>query len=132
MSICSLPEKCKAPATATIEIVAHPVDRHGRFDVDLGDTKLCHSTKTPFFDAARRLIELGEDPDAVLILWRDGVPSLRGRLRDAAGLTVKEPDRGRPHFAEWRPFASSPVAPPIASRPRAATPGHDRAAEQSA
>jgi hypothetical protein len=76
--------------TSTIEIVAYPVDRHGHFAVYFVGTTICHRTRQPLLDAARRLLGLAHPPEAVLILWRDGVASLRSRLGNAAGLTVEE------------------------------------------
>jgi hypothetical protein len=82
----------------TIEILAYPVDRRGNFDVRFGGVILCHRTSTPFLTAARCLLERGHNPNALLVLWHDGVPSLRGLLQDAAGLTVEECGDGRPRF----------------------------------
>jgi hypothetical protein len=43
---------------------------------------------------------------------------LRARVGDAAKLTVKEPDYGKPTFARWQPYASSsPVEAPVARKP---------------
>jgi hypothetical protein len=82
-----------APAvTEQIIIDVEPVDAHGRFSARLDGRLIVASSSTPFCDGARRLLELGCDPAASLIM-RHGVSmidALRGPLRVAAGLTVEE------------------------------------------
>jgi hypothetical protein len=113
----------------TIEIVACPVDQHGRFVAKLGGQPLCRGSRQPYLDAARRLVELGHDPDALLIMFRDGVPSLFGRLGAAAKLTIAEGDRGVPRFRLWKAVPLREGSPPIAPGRPAATshPGAARA-----
>jgi hypothetical protein len=75
------------------------------------------TSRTPFLDAARRLLELGYPADAVIAMRHAGsvVDSLRATIGNAARLTVKEKAAGSvPRFARWEPYRSSPVSPPIA------------------
>jgi hypothetical protein len=80
---------------------------------------LCVS-RQPFLDAARTLIWAGYSPDIMLFGRRKGSSnwSLRGRLGDAAKLTV---DETKTRFARWKPFSSSAVAGAVSSMAGAAT-----------
>jgi hypothetical protein len=70
------------------------------------------SGNAPVLAMCRELLAARADPDSSLTVYRKGILSLRIRsIREGARLTVKEPDRGRPHFARWSAFAPSPVAP---------------------
>ena len=83
-----------------IEIVIAPADNE-RFTAHRGDTLLATS-RTPFFAAARRLLELGADPADVLTMRHRGsdTVSLRARVGAAAKLKVIETNSG-PRFAPW-------------------------------
>ena len=79
-------------------IVTPTARRPGRYDARLGDGRvLVTASKQPFVDAARRLIDLGYDPDhraGRAACWvRHRLPD--GPAGEAAKLAVKE-DRGRP------------------------------------
>ena len=78
----------------------------------------------PVLKLCRSLIAAGLDPDRALHVFRGAKLALRIRsLRDGARLTVKEPDRGRVHFAPWHGLPSSPGAAAArnsGSAPRAA------------
>ncbi len=70
------------------------------------------SSRTPYFDAARALLEQGADSNSILVLRHRGSTTngMVGKLGILARLSVKEPDKGRAHFARYIPIASSPVA----------------------
>jgi len=86
-------------------------EKGDRFHAHLGGRLLCTS-RQPFLDAARVLLGEGHNPATVLVMLHGGTESPRSTIGHAAALTVKEPDRGRPHFARYVPL-SSPAAPPI-------------------
>ena len=64
--------------------------------------------------AAHRSATWPASRNSWLILRHAGsqTDSLRAKAGAAAKLTVKEPDRGRIHFARYVPFSPSPVKPP--------------------
>ena len=66
------------------------------------------TSRTPFYAAARKLIEQGQDPDALLVMRHDGkdVDCLRQRLGDAARLTVSETAKQGPRVTVYAPFTS--------------------------
>jgi hypothetical protein len=111
----------------TIEIQVHAVDRHGQFATTLNGKPVCSRSRSPFFDSARHLIESGYDPDAVLVMFREGTACLLGRLGDAAGLTV---DENHMRFAPWRAFCRSAVASPIRESRSASPQGHSCGSER--
>ena len=84
------------------------------FDAVVNGELLVRSSRTPFCDVARVLLYRGVDSNSWLILRHAGsqTDSLRAKVGVAAKLTVKEPDRGRAHFARYVPFSPSPVKPP--------------------
>ena len=84
------------------------------FDAVVNGELLVRSSRTPFCDVARVLLDRGVDSNSWLILRHAGsqTDSLRAKAGVAAKLTVKEPDRGRIHFARYVPFSPSPVKPP--------------------
>jgi hypothetical protein len=106
--------------TVTI-IVAPIVSSPGRFMVKLanGGGVLVRSSRTPFLDAARRLLELGYPVDAELVmrLGHSAVESLRAKIGKAAALRVTTAGSGRPIFVA----RSVAAAPPARSDKRAAT-----------
>jgi hypothetical protein len=88
-----------------IEIVIAPAG-NGRsadvFTAHRGDTLLATS-RTPFFDSARKLLELGADPGDLLVMRHRGsnAVSLRARVGTAARLMVHETNAG-PRYLPWR------------------------------
>ena len=62
------------------------------------------------FDAARKLLAEGYDPNDLLMLRHAGsdADSLRAKLGTAASLTVKETGYG-PQLQPWKPFSTLPV-----------------------
>ena len=95
----------------------------GRFEARLDGTDrvLCVS-RTPFFDAARKLIAEGNNPDTTLVMRHAGskTDSLRAQLGAAASLSVEETDYG-PKLRRWKPFSTLAVEPRIASEALTAT-----------
>ena len=109
---------------ASLKIIVTPAPRGaGRFEARLDghDRVLCVS-RTPFFDAARKLLAQGYDPDDLLMLRHAGsdTDSLRAKLGTAASLTVKETGYG-PELQPWKPFSTLPVRARNAPDDRAAT-----------
>jgi hypothetical protein len=79
------------------------------------------TANAPALALCRQLLAAGLDPDRALEVFRNGTLALRIRsIGEGARLTVKEPDRGRPHFAKWKAWPPSPAAPPIAPMAEAA------------
>jgi hypothetical protein len=95
-------------AGTQLNIYWEPVDRRGRYRIELADGTVLAVSRQPFLDAARALISAGYSPGIVLFGWRKGsaIWSLRGRLGEAAKLTV---DETKTCFARWKPFSSSAV-----------------------
>ena len=88
--------------------------------LNLADGSVLCISRQPFLDGARTLIAVGYSPDIMLFGRRKGSPnwSLRGRLGDAAKLTV---DETKTRFAKWKAFSSSAVAAAVGSTEEAAT-----------
>jgi hypothetical protein len=78
------------------------------YEATLGNTVLCRS-RTPFYAAARALMEQGFDPEATLEMsWRNSpIVSMRQKLCRAAQLTVKEND----HRFRVEPYVPAPDKP---------------------
>jgi hypothetical protein len=109
---------------ASLKITVTPAPRGaGRFEARLDDDNhvLCES-RTPFFDAARKLVADGYDRNATLILRHAGsdMDCLKARLGTAASLSVEETDYG-PKVRHWKPIPTLAVTPRIASDQQAAT-----------
>jgi hypothetical protein len=97
----------------------------GRFKAWLNSTDalLVSSSRQPFMDSARTLLEKGYDPTVTLEMMHAGsnVVALRARLGKAARLSVEEGVNG-PRFVPFRNGLKSCVdAPPIAFGTMAAT-----------
>jgi hypothetical protein len=105
----------------TITIIVATASSSGQFTAKLasdGDV-LVTSSRTPFLDAARRLLEIGFSPKTLAVMRHAGsqVDSLRATIGDAAALTVTSAGNGRPVFA-----VRVAAALPIRSHEEAATP----------
>jgi hypothetical protein len=93
------------------------------FDGEAGGRVVVERSTTPFLDGARRLIELGHDGKAVLVMKHFGsdAVTLRAKLAAAAGLTIDE--HGTPRFKRWKPWggdaphASNDIARPEGRQP---------------
>jgi len=71
------------------------------FTAHWGDILLATS-RTPFFDSARKLLEIGAEPSDLLIMRHRGssTPSLRARIAVAAKLAVTDTRVG-PRYVPW-------------------------------
>lgn len=87
----------------------------GHFAAKLASTGdvLIVSSRMPFLDAARRLLELGHAADTVLVMQHGEAESLRATIGNAAALTVKETENG-PAFRLYDGPRRLSAAPPIA------------------
>jgi hypothetical protein len=94
---------------APLKIVVTPAPRGaGRFEARLdGDDRVLCVSRTPFFDAARKLLAQGYDPNDLRHAGSD-TDSLRAKLGTAASLTVKETGYG-PELEPWKRFSTLPV-----------------------
>ncbi len=118
------PIRASAVGHPEITIVVSPVrERPGRYTAGLeGDDRVpVASSRQPFLDSARKLIERGYDPEAVMVMRYAGsdTKSLRSKVGVAARLTVDEHNGTR--FANWKPLSRSAGAPGIAPNKHAAT-----------
>jgi len=95
----------------------------GRFVVRLGDQVLAASSRQPFLDAARCLIDLGHPPNSILTMRHAGSDgdALRSKIGAAARLMVREDARRGPELVPYRAIPSADVAPPIAPKDKAST-----------
>jgi hypothetical protein len=89
--------------------------------LDADERVLCVS-RTPFFEAARKLIAQGYDPGITLTLRHAGssTDSLRTKLGTAAALAVEETGYG-PQLRRWKPYSTLAVPPRIAPNDKAAS-----------
>jgi hypothetical protein len=103
-------------------IEVRPAARPGTYIAAIAGRDICTS-RQPFLDGARILLREGASPETVIVMRWAGTTTdaLTATVGAAAKLTVKEPDRGRPHFATWKPRHSSPVALPVRSIEQGAT-----------
>jgi hypothetical protein len=101
-----------------IIIIVSAATTAGRYQARLASdgTLLVVSRKQPFFDGARRLLELGYAPDTVLVMMyaNSDIECLRAPLGAAAALTVAEGDRDPPRFRRWKPMRPREGSPPVA------------------
>jgi hypothetical protein len=80
------------------EIIITPAGRHRQADIfgaHWGDILLATS-RTPFFDSARKLLELGAEPNDLLIMRHrsSSTTSLRARVSVAANLAIHGTNAG--------------------------------------
>jgi hypothetical protein len=101
-----------SPATKADGQRAHS-KRGPLFDGHADGRVVVERSHQPFLDGCRRLVELGHDPKAVVVMRHAGsdVDSLRAMLGAAARPTVKERGRAGPRFEPWAPHPCSPAAP---------------------
>jgi hypothetical protein len=96
-------------------VTVSPNDAPGHFSATVNGELVVISSRTPFLDAARVILDRGVDSNSWLILRHQGSDTecLRGKVGLLAKLTVKEPDRGRLRLSRWDAFPSRPVTPPM-------------------
>lgn len=111
--ISSNPTGTTTCATVVRIVVTPAHGRSGRYRARIvdHDQLLVGSSKQPFLDSARRLIQLGYDGEMILKMFRPGAErfDLRASIKVAAGLTVDE--HNGTVFARWKPFCRSAVQP---------------------
>jgi hypothetical protein len=92
------------------------------FDGLVNEQLVVKRSSQPFLDGARRLVELGLDPNAILVMRHAGsnADSLRATIGTAAKLTVTDDGCGKPILTKWSPRALGTV--PMRSPGRDATP----------
>lgn len=90
--------------TVSININVRP-SGNGRFVAYLGDRPLCRPTSTPFFTAARVLLNEGASPDTPLAMRHEGSPivAMRSTIEEAAGLTVVEENKKGIRVRKYHP-----------------------------
>ena len=95
------------PKETPIHITISPAGG-GRFHARVEDRRLCTS-RTPFFAAARVLMEEGADPETPITMSHEGscILSLRSTIGQAARLTVEESEKSGPRFVPYRPFRAA-------------------------
>jgi len=97
--------KIQSEQPTELVVAVSPTASPSRFRAVLAGTGelQVESSRQPFMDAARVLIENGRDPGAVLVMKHAGTDAvaLRARLGTAARLTVEEGDR-IPRFRCWK------------------------------
>lgn len=76
---------------------------------------LAESTTTPFFDAARTLLNDGFTPDTPLSMIHEGssIVSMRSTVGKAAGRAVSETAKHGPRFQKYREFEAKGVFPGV-------------------
>jgi hypothetical protein len=107
---------CRSSANSTTITVSALPTCPGRFEARLGDQVLGASSRQPFLDGARRLIEIGHDPAARLVMRHAGseIEALRSTIGAAARLTVREDEKRGPELVRYKAFLHADIAPPIA------------------
>ena len=93
----------------SLKIILQARNRRGQFSACLPDgTILVRSSRQPFLDAARTLLDSGYPATTWIEGCRPGAATfaLRARLGAAAGLTVNET---KISFARWKAFSWSAV-----------------------
>lgn len=112
-----------ATITKVVTIIVAPTARRaGHFEARLdGGCLLVRASRQPFLDAARKLIDLGLDPAAMMTMRRVGsqIDCLTASIGVAAKLTVDEHNGTR--FAKWKALPRSAVPPRSAAIEHAAT-----------
>ena len=107
---------------STLSVIVTPIPSGtGRYQARLdGDDRVLCVSRTPFFDAARKLVADGHDADITLSLRHAGsdTDSLRARLGTAASLTVEETGYG-PQLRRWKPISTLAVTSRIAPNEQA-------------
>ena len=95
----------------TIRIAAVPASNPARWKTRFYPEGhvILEAARDPLTDGARKLLEMGYNPAATLMLVdpASGVPRLTAKLGVAAKLTVAEGEE-RPRFAPYKPFPGRP------------------------
>ncbi len=117
-------------------------DEHGftgaRCVLPTGEAVEVRHKRTPFFSLCRKLEKCGYDDCRIEISTPQGTPSLRAVVRVAAGLTIKERDKGGLRLERFQkfpgPLTDSQVEPKGTRGPETSdrAPGPDRAIGEAA
>ncbi len=75
-----------------------------RCELPTGETVEVHHRRTPLYDLARELEKRGYGDCRIEISTPAGTPSMRAVVRVAAGLTIKERDRGGLRLERFQEF----------------------------
>ncbi len=92
-----------------------------------GETVEVHGRRTPFFSLCRKLEKCGYDDCRIQIATPAGTPSMRAVVRVAAGLTVKERDRGGLRLERFQKFPGRPADSQVELEGTSGPETHDRA-----
>ncbi len=112
--------------------------RGARCELPTGEVVEVHGRRTPFFAICRELDKRGYGDCRIEISTPAGTPSMRAVVRVAAGLTIKERDRGGLRLERFQKFpgrpADSQVEPKGTRGPETPdrAPGPDRAIGEAA
>jgi hypothetical protein len=80
-----------------------------RCELPTGEAVEVHHRRTPFFSLCRELDALGYGNRRIGIFTPQGTPSMRAVVRVAAGLAVKERDRGGLRLERFQKFPGPPT-----------------------
>ena len=80
-----------------------------RCELPTGEAVEVTGRRTPFYDLARELDARGYGECQLQIYTPTGTPSLRGRVKDLAKLTVTEWDRGGLRVEAFQKYRSRPA-----------------------
>ena len=75
-----------------------------RCELPTGEVVEVMGRRTPFYDLARELDARGWGEWRIQIYTPTGTPSLSGLVKDLAGLTIEETDKGGLRLRRYRPF----------------------------
>jgi hypothetical protein len=78
--------------------------RGARCKLPSGEVVEVTNRRTPFYDLARVLADMGYGDCRIQIYTPQGTPSLSGRIGKLAGLMVEESDKGGLRLRKYRPF----------------------------
>jgi hypothetical protein len=94
-------------------------ERRGIYDARHDGRLLCTSSRSPLLAAARVLLAEGVDPQARIVMRREGsdVDCLSSTIGAAAKLSVEDNDVGKPTFRRFRDHRESRGAAPLVSFP---------------
>lgn len=104
-----------------IELELVPVPPSDRFDVIMPDGRILVRSRQPLFDGARKLADLGYDPDILIEARHRHSPivAMRSTIGEAAKWTIEENDRRGLRKRPWRQYGGPGGA--------IASPGADKA-----
>jgi hypothetical protein len=89
----------------------------GLFSASVNGDLLILSSRQPFLDACRQLLESGADPNSWVVMRHAGsdTDALRSKIGIAAMLSVRDDHLGCPKFRRWKASEGDAAASPITS-----------------